>query len=105
MQALYSPRRSGKSGCKELKKIQFSDEFIQRIIGKAKTLVNRSRESREQDIQGLRNAVKQLENKRNVLEDNLLDGTIDKETFKRKNEELNIMIQNSESEVATIENQ
>ena len=88
-----------------MKKIQFSDEFIQRIIGKAKELENRSRESREQDIQGLRNAIKQLENKRNVLEDNLLDGTIDKDTFKRKHEELNILIQNSENEIATIENQ
>lgn len=89
----------------ELKKIQFSDEFIQRIIGKAKELVNRSRETREQDIQAIRNATKQLENKRNVLEDNLLDGTIDKEAFKRKHTELNLQIQNRESEMATIENQ
>lgn len=45
-----------------------------------------------------------MESKRNVLEDNLLDATIDKETFKRKHEEINFEIQTLENESANIEN-
>ncbi len=89
----------------ELEKIQFTEEFTGQVIDKAKSLVNRSREAKDKDIQAVRNAVKMLEAKRNVLEDSLLDGTIDKETFKRKHNELNIDIQNRESELATIENE
>ncbi|MFC1750352.1 recombinase family protein [Pseudomonadota bacterium] len=89
----------------ELTKIQFSEEFTQRIINKAKELVKQSRESRDTEIQALRNSIKKIEDKRNVLEDNLLDKTIDKESFKRKHNELNIRIQNLKNEIATIENQ
>lgn len=110
---------SVKSGCKhyiplgelenkvaqEFKKIQFSKEFTQKIIEKVKELVKQSRENREKEIRGLRNAIKKLEDKRNVLEDSLLDQTVDKDTFKRKHNELTLQIQNLENEVATIENQ
>lgn len=89
----------------QLGKIKFSEEFTNRIIEKAKELVNRSRETKDQEVQAIRNAIKQLENKRNLLEDNLLDQTIDKDAFKRKHTELNLQIQNKECEIATIENQ
>ena len=89
----------------ELGNIRFSDDFTKVIIDKAKALVNRSREAKDQEIQALQNAVKMLEAKRNVLEDSLLDQTIDKESFKRKHNELTISIQNKENEIATIENQ
>ena len=90
---------------KELKKIKLSEDFKQKIIEKAKGLLKQSRENREKELQGLRNQVKKLEVKRNILEDNLLDKTIDKESFKRKHNELTIEIQNIENEIATIENQ
>src|SRR3989344_1512534 len=89
----------------QLKKIQFSESFSQRVIDKAKELVKRSREARDEEIQALRNKVKALDVKRNTLEDNLLDQTIDKETFKRKHNELELQIQNLENDIATIENQ
>ncbi len=89
----------------EFKKIQFSEEFTQKIIKKAKELVKKSRESRGKETQGLRNAVKQLETKRNILENKLLDQVVDNETFKRKHNELNLQIQNLDNEIATIENQ
>jgi len=89
----------------QLGKIKFSEEFTNLIIEKAKALVNRSREAKEVEIQGVQNAIKATEAKRSVLEDSLLDQTIDKETFKRKHNELTIEIQNRESELATIENQ
>ncbi|MFH0942662.1 MAG: recombinase family protein [Candidatus Beckwithbacteria bacterium] len=89
----------------ELKDIQFSRSFTERVTKKAKELVQKSRETREEEIQTLRNRVKAFEAKRNTLEDNLLDQTIDKETFKRKHNELEVQIQNLENEIATIENQ
>ncbi|MFA5136024.1 MAG: recombinase family protein [Patescibacteria group bacterium] len=89
----------------EFKTIQFPKEFTERLTQKAKELVQKSREVREEEIQTLRNRVKALEAKRNTLEDNLLDQTIDKETFKRKHNEIEVQIQNLENEIATIENQ
>ncbi|KKS54357.1 MAG: hypothetical protein UV17_C0020G0017 [Candidatus Gottesmanbacteria bacterium GW2011_GWA1_42_26] len=88
----------------EIKKIKFSEEFKQRIYEKAKELILQTRENRNEELQSIRNKVKGLESRRNVLEDNLLDQTIDKETFKRKHEEINYEIQNLENDMATIEN-
>ncbi len=90
---------------KEFKKIELSEEFTQAVLDKAKSLVKQSRQSRDSEIQGVRNAIKKFEDKRNILEDNLLDKTIDKESFKRKHQDLNFQIQNLENEIATIENQ
>lgn len=89
----------------ELKHIKFSDEFKQKIHEKAKELIQQTRENRNQELQSLRNKVKALESKRNVLEDSLLDQTLDKETFKRKHTEINIEIQGYENDMANIENQ
>jgi len=89
----------------EFKKIELSKEFIQAVLDKARELIKQSRDSRTSEINGVRNAIKKLEDKRNILEDNLLDQTIDKESFKRKHQDLNFQIQNLENEIATIENQ
>lgn len=89
----------------ELKKIKFSEEFKAKIREKAKDLITLTRENRNEELQSLRNKVKALEAKRNVLEDSLLDGTIDKEMFKRKHAEINIEIQGYENDMANIENQ
>jgi len=94
-----------KNVAKYLQKIQFSDKLTNQVIEKAKELVKQSREIKQQEIENIRNAIKQLEVKRNALEDNLLDGTIDKEAFKRKHGELDIQIQNCDNEIATLENQ
>lgn len=55
-------------------------------------------------MQNIGNKIKGLESRRNFLEDRLLDQTIDKETFKRKHQEINYEIQNLENDSATIEN-
>jgi len=89
----------------ELKHIKFSEDFKQKIHEKAKELILQTRESRNEEIQRLRNKVKALETRRNVLEDSLLDGTVDKATFKRKHQEINYEIQGYENDVANIENQ
>jgi len=87
----------------EIKKIKFSEEFKQKIREKAIELIRQTRDNRNEELQDLRNKIKILEGKRNVLEDNLLDTTIDKDTFKRKHEEINFEIQNLENETANIE--
>lgn len=89
----------------QLKTIKFSDEFKQKIHEKAKELILQTRDNRNEELLSLRNKIKALEQKRNVLEDNLLDVTIDKETFKRKHTEINIEIQGFENDMANIENQ
>lgn len=89
----------------ELKSIKFSERFKQKIHDKAKELIQQTRESRNEEVQRLRNKVKALETRRNVLEDSLLDGTVDKATFKRKHGEINYEIQGYENDVANIENQ
>ncbi len=90
---------------KHLQTIQFTEKFTNRVIEKAKELVKQSREVKQQEVENVRNAIKQLEVKRNSLEDNLLDGTVDKETFKRRHDELDIQIQSCENNIATMENQ
>lgn len=87
----------------EFKRLQFSKEFTQRIVAKAKELVKKSRANVEQDKQSLRNALIQLENKRNLLEDALLDQTINKEVFKRKHLELEMQIRTIQEQVNDIE--
>ena len=87
----------------EFKKIQFSKVFTQRVVDKSKELVKKSRENMQEEIQGLRNAVIQLENKRNLLEDALLDQTIDKESFKRKHTDLEMQITSLQQQISDIE--
>ena len=94
-----------KNIAKHLQKIQCSEKLTNMVIEKAKELIKRSREAKQQEIENIRNAIKQLEVKRNDIEDNLLDGTIDKEAFKRKHGELDVQIQNYDNEIATMENQ
>lgn len=89
----------------ELGKIQFTEEFTQMIIDKAKDLVNRSKEAKQTDIQAVQNAIKAIEIKRDILVNALLEKTVDSETFKKKHNELTIELQNRDSELATIENQ
>ena len=89
---------------KEFKKIQFSREFTQRIINKARELVKKSRANVEDEIQGVRNAILQLENKRNLLEDALLDQTIEKEAFKRKHDDIESQINTLKNQIYDIEN-
>ena len=90
---------------KQLKKIELSQEFVALIIEKAKELIAQSRANRDGEILTIRNSINQLENKRRVLEDRLLDQTIDNETFRRLHDEIDVDIQNQENEIANIENQ
>ena len=89
---------------KEFEKIQFSREFTQQIINKARELVKKSRANVEDEIQGARNAILQLENKRNLLEDALLDQTIEKDAFKRKHYDLEAQIKTLQNQIQDIEN-
>lgn len=88
---------------KEFQRIQLSKEFTQRVVDKAKELVKTSRANVQEEIRGNRNAILQLENKRNSLEDALLDETINKDAFKRKHNDLEMQIKTYQSQIYDIE--
>lgn len=68
---------------KEIKKMQFNQEFIEAVIKKTKEILENSRQELNSQRMGLLNKKTALETKRNKLEDSLLDETIDRESFKR----------------------
>jgi len=71
-----------------VKNVQFSQEFVDAVVDKAREFVDKSRKTAGSEMQGCMNQRTALEFKRNKLEDALLDNTIDRDTFKRKHEEI-----------------
>ncbi len=68
---------------KAIRKMQFNKEFIEAVIKETKGILENNRQDLNSQRMGLLNRKTALETKRNKLEDSLLDGTIDKEVFKR----------------------
>jgi site-specific DNA recombinase len=92
-----------KQVAKEFKKMQFSQEFIDMVVVKAKERVAENRKNSTAQRQALLNLKMSLENRRNKLEDNLLDGTIDRETYRRKHDEIKLKIQNVDAQIDELE--
>ncbi|HUD05117.1 MAG TPA: recombinase family protein [Patescibacteria group bacterium] len=67
----------------KFKKMEFSEEFINAVVGKTKEILNEARRTSSSSQQGILNQKTALETKRNRIEDSLTDGVIDRETFKR----------------------
>ncbi len=84
--------------------IQFSQEFIDAVVLKAREYLDGSRNRLKSEIQGCINQKTTLEAKRNKLEDTLLDGTIDREVFKRKHAELQEKITQIDQRLQDIDN-
>ncbi len=89
---------------KEFEKLQFSDDFIELVIKKAKEVLNENRKSASSITQGITNQKNALEARRNSLEDALLDGTIDRDTFKRRHGELQQQILNLDNQILEHDN-
>ncbi len=115
----YHCQKRGKNGCpakyiemseleqmveKEFKKLQFSDSFIETVITKAKEIIAENRRTSSSVVQGIINQKSGLETRRNTLEDALLDGTIDRETFKRRHNELQEQILNLDNQMLEFDN-
>ncbi|NMB56685.1 hypothetical protein GYA19_01955, partial [Candidatus Beckwithbacteria bacterium] len=88
-----------------IKQIQFSQEFIDAVVNKAREFLAESRKRSGSEIQGCANQKNALEAKRNKLEDALLDGTIDREVFKRKHGDIQKQLQLVDSRLQEIQDQ
>jgi len=89
---------------KEIEKMEFSQTFIDSVVKKTKDVIAENRKNVNSDRQGFINQKMALETKRNILEDALLDGDMDRETYKRKHSEIEGKIISLEEKIQEIEN-
>lgn len=88
----------------EFKTMEFTQEFVDAVVRKTRELLERNRANSTSLKQGILNQRLALEGKRNKLEDALIDGTIDRETFKRKHAELQLRIEGLDNQMQDIDN-
>jgi len=115
----YHCQKRGKNGCpatyveaevlekqveREIGKLQFTQEFIDKVVQKAKEHVEESRNSIDTQRLAILNQKTELENKRNKLEIKMLDDTIDRETYQRLHTDFNDKISNLNALIQEIEN-
>lgn len=72
---------------KEFKKLEFDEEFIKAVVEKTKKILEENRKYSSSNFQGILNQKTAVEIKRNNLEDALLDGVLDRESFKRRHKD------------------
>lgn len=89
----------------QFKSMQFSKQFIEAVVRKTRERLEYNRKRSASRTQSILNQTTALEGKRNKLEDGLLDGTIDRETYKRKHIEVEGKIQNANNQLTEIDNQ
>lgn len=87
----------------EFKNMQFSPEFIEAVVRKTREKLEESRANAASVKQGIMNQKLALETKRNKLEDALIEGTIDREAFKRKHTELQNQIMHTETQLQDVD--
>ncbi len=92
-----------KQAAERFKGMQFSQEFVDAVVKKAKEKLELSRKTSSSQKQGILNQKTALETKRNKLEDALLDGLIDREMFKRKHAEFQERIRNLDTSTQDVE--
>lgn len=88
----------------EFKKLQFSQEFIEAVVSKTREILENNRKSSSSIKQAVLNQKNALEARRNKLEDAMLDGTIDREAFRRKHTELQEQILNLDNQLIELDN-
>src|SRR3989344_74155 len=92
-----------KQVAEQFKNMQFSEEFVNLVLAKAREKIEFNRQSASSQRQAIMNLRTSLELRRNKLEDNLLDGTIDRETYRRKHSEIQLKIQVADANLKEIE--
>lgn len=88
----------------EFKRMEFSEDFINAVIQKTKDVLEKNRKTASSIGQGVINQKNALEARRNKLEDALLDGTIDRNTFKRLHNESQQQIINLDNQILELDN-
>ena len=86
------------------KTMQFSPEFLEAVVEKTKEVLETNRQNSSSSKQAVINQKTALETKRNRLEDTILDGTIDRDTYKRKHAELDEKINHLDSKILELDN-
>lgn len=87
----------------EIAKMQFTQEFIDKVVEKARDVVEKNRNLASAIAQGIVNQKTGWETKRNKLEDALLEGTIDRDTYKRKHVEIQEKISNLNAQIQELD--
>ena len=72
--------------------IEFSQEFIDAVVQEARSKVDGMRQHGAGEAQACINQKAALEGRRNKLEDALLDGTIERDVFKRKHADIQAQV-------------
>ncbi|HEX9817947.1 MAG TPA: hypothetical protein VGA89_03620, partial [Patescibacteria group bacterium] len=85
-------------------RIEFNEEFVQAVSTQARNYLNNSRDQASSDMQGCVNQKTALETRRNKLEDALLDGTIERDVFKRKHEDIQAQLNLIQERMEEVEN-
>lgn len=87
----------------KFKELEFNQNFIDRIINKAKEIYYQRRNQYQSKKQGLVNQKTALEAKKKVLEDKLLDQVISDEDFTVKRKEIKEQLDNIEDRLVKLE--
>jgi len=87
----------------KFKTLEFSKEFIERVINKAKNIFYERRKAYDSKRQGLINQRTAFEAKRKVAEDELLAKTLSRDAFTRINDELITELENIDGKLIELE--
>jgi len=95
--------RLEKAVSKLIKKYEFSSEFINLVQKRVRSYFEDTKEGINSQKQALINQRKALEAKRNKLEDLIVDGTIDRNVFKRQHDQLQNQILQIDNQTMELE--
>lgn len=88
----------------EFKKYEFSDDFIEMVKKHAKDHLKSGRRDLRSDKKALHNQKRGIEQKRNRLEDLLVDGLIDRNVYKRQHAQLQEQLVSIERQIHVLDN-
>ena len=87
----------------KFKTLEFSPEFVERVIGKAKEIFHGRRKDYDQKRQALINQRTAFDARRKVMEDKLFDGVISDEEFTERRKEIVEELQGIEGRLSDLE--
>lgn len=90
---------------RRIKSYQFSDKFIGFVVDAIKKQVSEDRQNVDSVRQGLINQKRAIEAKRDNIENLLIDGTIDKDTYQRRHKQLQEEITQIDVRISNLQNQ
>ncbi len=88
----------------EFKKMEFSQDFIDAVVQKTRSVLEETRKTASSTQRGILNQKTALESKRDKLEDALLNGDIDRDVYKRHHDKLYQQILNLDTQIIELDN-